>query len=665
MLQLMFRAIFLTSFVLLSACGGGSDSANDPSDTQAPTVVSGGADKTVGSSTEVAVVFSESINTSSLDLTGSTVISGGVPTAVWSTTTVSNDTLTLSGSWNSGLVSVDVTDAAGNSLSSPLQFNLTLDDTAPTGSSAPLTNAALSVTGSIVLSYDEAILDTSIVLSGAMQSDAGVPVLTGGTSLSISPATSWTSGDNQTLSVTVTDVIGNSVTDNLTFHVLDGAVYVDTTNGSDVNPGSATLPKSTIQAAITVAQNTFTTADVRVATGTYTEVVTMADGISLLGGYSVGFGTRDATTNVTTIDSTASLTTVTAASIITDGTLLDGFTINGSAGASITRAITVSGSSTDNAGLTVSNNIINGGSGTAQSYGVYITGNVIVDNNDINGGTAPYTEAVHAVGGEFAKIAPVISNNTIDAGGVNTAGSYSYGVWMLHSSSNILNNTISAGNALTNTGLKYNNGGGDIYNNHIEGGSGSASIGLDIGRFNTTIYNNTIYGGSASFVIAIKMTSESISINSVKLYNNTIDAGAGTTNYAIAFLGATSNNDITNNNIIGRNGPATTCLRDQTTSSDAINLLRNNNLYQCDTLYVNTGGAYIYTNTATLHTATAFTASGNESLNPNVVSATDYHLTATTPNAVATGGVNLSSAFTTDKDGVARVFGMGAYVYVP
>ena len=664
MLQNFLRLFLILSIAFISACGGSDGDEGGPGDTQSPSVISGGLSQTIKSSAQVSIIFDEGIDIASIDFTGTTAIGGGSPTATASTTTVSNDTLTLSGSWVSGDVIFDLDDAAGNT--SSVQFSITVDDTSPTASTSPLTDTILNASSNVVLTYTETILDSSIVISGDLQTSAGVPVLTSGTTLTITPTTTWAIGDNQTLTVTATDGAGNSVSDTLTFHVLDGVVYVDGTNGSDANPGSLALPKSTIQAGITAADNAFTTGDVKVALGTYTESVTLADGISLLGGYVAGFASRDAATNVTVINSNASASTITASSITTANTLLDGFTINGSSGVTSTSAITYSGSSVDAAGLTISNNIINGGSGSSISRGLYITSNVNVDNNVINGGTAPFAQAVLAVGGEFAKITPAFSNNTINGGGVGTAGSYSYGMSLMHSSSNISGNTIQAGVALTNTGLRYNNGLGDIYNNHIEGSSGTASIGLDLGRFYTSIYNNTIYGGSATTAIAIKMTSENVSINTVKLYNNTIDAGSSvSTNYAIAFLGSSSDNDITNNNIIGRDGATTTCLRDITTSSDALSLLRNNNLFQCDTLYINTNGAYQYTTIAGLHTATAFSASGNETMNPNVVSATDYHLTATTPNFIRSGGISLNSEFTTDKDGVARVFSVGAYVYVP
>ena len=660
-----YIVIFLA--VLVVACGGdgGGDTVPAP-DTQAPSIISGGGAQTIQSSGQITVVFSEGVDRVSLDLTGTSAISAGLPTASWNTTTETDDTLILTASmqWITGTIVVAIADAAGNALSA--SFNITVDDTSPTDIASPISNAAIGASRSIVLVYDEAILESSIVVTGSMQTSASVPVLTGGTYLTISPYGSWAIGDNQTMTVMATDIVGNIVISDLIYHVLDGVVYVDITNGSDVNSGSLAFPKGTIQAGITAAQNAFTTGEVRVAAGTYTEAVTMADGISLLGGYPVGFATRDVAANVTIINSTSSSSTLTASSTVTKNTLLDGFIINGPSGASISRSVSVIGSSTDVARLTISNNIINGSVTSLSSYGMYITGNVNVTNNVINGGTGLSAFGVTAVGpSEYSRISPSFSLNTIDGGGQVSGDST--GMSLMYINSNVWENTIKAGiGGVTSLGLNYNNGGGDIYKNHIEGGTGSSSTGLVVTRFNSTIHNNTIYGGSgSSTAIAVKMNSESISLNSVKLYNNTIDAGSSaSTNYGIAFLGSSSSNVISNNNIIGRDPATTTCLRDQVTT-DSLTSLQNNNLFQCDTLYYNFAGSYLYATIVDLHTATAFTASGNVSVDPVVVSATDYHLTASSPASIKTGGLNLSSIFTDDKDGVAREFSIGAYVYVP
>lgn len=673
-MSLLKQYIVIFLAVLMTACGGGGDSAPAP-DTQAPFVLSGGSAQTIQSTSTIIVVFSEGVDSASLDLTGTNASSVSLPSASWSTTTETDDTLTLTAStqWVTGTVVLDVADAAGNTVSdylggSPHQFSITVDDTPPVGTASPVDNAALGVSGSVVLTYDEAILESSIAISGVMQAQAGAPVLVSGTSLTIPAASLWTVGDNQALTVAATDAAGNTVTNNLTYHVLDGVVYVDITNGTDANSGSLSFPKGTIQAGITTAQNIFTTGEVRVATGTYTEVVTMADGISLLGGYVAGFASRDVAANVTIINSTASPATVTANNMVTANTLLDGFTINGSSGVTSSRGISSSGAGTGSVGLTISNNIINGGAGSLSSYGIYLTGNVDVTNNVINGGTSlSWSYGVYGAGGGiYSPIAPSFSLNTIDGGG-HVSG-ISIGMHLLNTQSNIWSNTITAGigEGATTAGLNCIDGSGDIYKNHIAGGAGTSSTGLTVSYSSSAIYNNTIYGGSgSSSAIAIKLSSVSTSLNALKLYNNTIDAGSSASfNYGISFLGSGSSNAIANNNFIGRVPAITTCLRDNVTT-DSIATLQNNNFFQCDRFYDDGTIGSLATTTAELDLLAIFTSSGNVSVDPVVVSATDYHLTATSPASLKSGGLPLGSVFTDDKDGVARGWSIGAYVYVP
>ena len=123
----MNRLLLLGSALLLvlSGCGGGGSNGN--ADTTAPTAtLSAQSGATLKSSDSLVIEFSEAMDTSSLSLSGTMAdrSDGGS----WSTTTNSNDTLTISPSagWDAaagsmGLI-VDVSDVAGNALSS---LNLT------------------------------------------------------------------------------------------------------------------------------------------------------------------------------------------------------------------------------------------------------------------------------------------------------------------------------------------------------------------------------------------------------------------------------------------------------------------------------------------------------------------------------------------------------------
>ena len=71
------------------------------------------------------------------------------------------------------------------------------------------------------------------------------------------------------------------------------AVFVDAENGDDVNDGSAEAPVATLETAIDIAV-TQELPVVIVAVGEYAESVTLADGVSLFGGYASGSWTAGA-----------------------------------------------------------------------------------------------------------------------------------------------------------------------------------------------------------------------------------------------------------------------------------------------------------------------------------------------------------------------------------
>ncbi len=85
------------------------------------------------------------------------------------------------------------------------------------------------------------------------------------------------------------------------------AIFVDTLTGNDGNPGTKALPKSTIQAGIAAAAAAAPTKDVYVSKGTYSESVTMVEGVSLFGGYDAAMAWKRNAANTTTISSPTSV----------------------------------------------------------------------------------------------------------------------------------------------------------------------------------------------------------------------------------------------------------------------------------------------------------------------------------------------------------------------
>lgn len=673
------KSIKIISIILLanilSACGGGGGSDPvAPGDTTPPAIVSGlqGNNPILPTATLV-YVFSETLDTNSLDLTGTTIVTGGMPSYLFSTTTVSDDTITFTSSsdWVAGDLAIDVADLAGNKISdqsgNPFTSTFTIDSVAPVGTPDPATDSVINTTTGITIAYDEKISNTTVTIGGNMAAQAATATVES-TRIIIAPASTWTVSDNQSLTIAVTDLAGNIDTLSLTYHVLDGGVHVSSTNGVDTNTGSAGSPKATIQAAINIAQTVFTTGEVRVAAGAYDETLTMVNGISLLGGYTADFQTRDPAANVSTITDTSSssaIGAITASFITIADTLLDGFTINGS---STKRYAIYSWGNYTDIGLTISNNIITGGS-TPITAGIILLGGATINGNIIDGGSGTTTSYGVYIPYSNGSFRPVVNafDNIITGGGVTS--STSYGFYSTNIDGALHNNVINAGAATGNTfGVSISNSSGlNIYSNHIDGGSGSSfSTGLHLYMFYSLVYNNTIYGGSpgTGTARAIFLVSSSTAINQAKIFNNTLDAGSSTVangNHGIFFSGSGAENEIINNNFIGRDAATTHCLYDNASSISLIKT-QNNNFFNCAAIYT---GTVAYATIAELEATSLFTASGNVSVDPVTISATDYHLTSGSPASVVNGGLDLSSFFTTDKDGVNRGFSMGAYVYVP
>jgi hypothetical protein len=178
----------------------------------------------------------------------------------------------------------------------------------------------------------------------------------------------------------------------------DGNIYVSA-YGADTSDGTIDAPFATIQAGIAqgvwyIQQGVVSAVSVLVAAGTYEQndatgvSVEMEEGVSLYGGYSSDFSTRDPVTYQSTIidlsDSGDDIAAVRAESAITRDTVIDGFTIVGGApsGEEYGRAVF-----TDSASPTISNNIIDAGSSPV-AVDIYrdsdplITGNTILANTD-------------------------------------------------------------------------------------------------------------------------------------------------------------------------------------------------------------------------------------------------------------------------------------------
>ncbi|NOY09466.1 MAG: right-handed parallel beta-helix repeat-containing protein, partial [Spirochaetes bacterium] len=286
----------------------------------------------------------------------------------------------------------------------------------------------------------------------------------------------------------------------------DGFIYVNINSGNNDNSGISTAPKASIQAGITAAKDVNIPA-VRIAQGDYSDtgpVVTLAEGVSLYGGYKSGdWNIRDSAAYVTTIqDTDISINTpstthraLEAGSGITSATVVDGVSIKGSnAGAQDGRYICAvfiySGGSP-----TIQNSILYGGyAGSASETAALIIINSapVIQDSILHSGNAGNNRGIKMTGA-----GALIRRNTID--GDSVGGNAAYGIYTEGGTPMIYNNTIynlnsSSGNTC---GIYVNNGTPEIYNNFIDGGkNGSNAVAVYITGGATPDIRNNILSGS-------------------------------------------------------------------------------------------------------------------------------------------------------------------------
>jgi len=220
--------------------------------------------------------------------------------------------------------------------------------------------------------------------------------------------------------------------------------------------------------------------------------------ISLLGGHDPTTWARDPTLYDSAIDCVDD-DGVTADATITVITFLDGFRVNGFAGASaLNAAVTVNGGTP-----WISRNTINGGDVVSgDSTGLHIAGpmnapaGVVVEGNSIFGGdSAGASAAVHLDG-----TAPVadITNNTLLGGD----GQRSFGLraWDSGAGTNVHSNGIAAGTSSGgwSRGIQVQ-GTITIEANFVDGGSCEAPVdwcgGIIVWGSTATVTNNVAFGG--------------------------------------------------------------------------------------------------------------------------------------------------------------------------
>lgn len=306
-----------------------------PIDGIAPTILSiSPADgSTISKSQQIVIEFSEPMEESSLTLGGA--LGGEDNGGIWGKATAAGHAVTISPAslWSGGAENLTVSgrDVAGNALA-PATFNYTVDVNAATATPALADGSLLASDGLITIDFSKPMDAGSLSVGGVLgsESDGGVWSTDTMTNdrLTLSPSATWSDGIVQ-LTVSVLDLLGNESTLTLTYDV--NVIFV-ATSGLDANLGSHSTPKKTIQAGIDAAVDTGFT-NVWVQNGTYTQVVSLADGVNVKGGHDASWtyatGSRDSTILNGNYDSNAGQYVTVHASGITTATTLSTMRING------------------------------------------------------------------------------------------------------------------------------------------------------------------------------------------------------------------------------------------------------------------------------------------------------------------------------------------------
>ena len=328
------------------------------------------------------------------------------------------------------------------------------------------------------------------------------------------------------------------------------SLYVATAVGNDANPGTMAAPLRTIGRAIANAVAAGGPFEVLVAEGSYAEKVTLAEGVSVLGGHACTVQpctwARDPVLHDTAIVD-QDFEGVLAPDVVTRATRLDGFRVMGMGGmpasAPGSAAITLRGTPTVRGNRIVGGDVTGGATlGARQSAAVLVLAptshaeGALIDANVITGGTS--TEATAAVlfgAVTFPPPSPavaVITNNTIRAGNGRATSaldaSYS-GTGTLVQGNDILAATSTSGASwgvmLSSTATLDRNR-INVDQTNVGGCTGSTLCG-GIASFSATatITNNVVFGVRSAQSAALFLTEVETAAGVVVVNGNYLDGG--------------------------------------------------------------------------------------------------------------------------------------------
>ncbi len=271
-----------------------------------------------------------------------------------------------------------------------------------------------------------------------------------------------------------------------------------------------------LQSALTEAQNNAMDDVIHIAQGTYAGnflyASTEENDLSILGGYSADFSSKDVDATNTILDgnNTDTVITLMASNTNTDITI-NGFTIqNGSTSA--TELYGKGGGVRVESGgqINITNNKVIDNT-SYDGSGAYIEGDVVFSNNTFSSNTATHTGTITINSGNATLVNNVITSNSANyIGGINvsTGSSFNtiienniisfnsgFGIYVNSDSAIITSNTVSN----NGSGINSRGSGGTVNNNLISDNTGK---GIDIdGGDNIVVTGNTIVNNDGGLVV--------------------------------------------------------------------------------------------------------------------------------------------------------------------
>ena len=599
--------------------------------------------------------------------TGSLVIGGTANASlsgVWSTVINTNDQVVISGTWNGGsskTLTVQASDVAGNALASAISSTVHVLEhdaihVATTGNDSNFgTEDSPLLTIPAAFTASDRWLATSIYVATGTYTVISAADLTahlyGGYS-SGNWAAARNTAENQTIVNTSSTWAGQAATPNCVFSAWSGF----TLDGFTINgPASATYSCGVYfyNANPTITHNYIYGGD-----GTNKSAGIWAS--TTQGGIISNNTINGQSTWVNPSYVYGIYFTEGAYS----GTIADNI-ITGGSSTTKTAAIYLSGTTGADAGcgITIDGNTLNGGSGSATSYGIYAgyyTGQFT--NNTVaagSGSAAAYGVYFHNKLNTWGNVRTTyeITGNTIYGGtGANTFGIYARADTTRKAYHPIINRNKIHGGLGTSTAwaLQTYTTSAYIYNNYVYGGTSQSTVGIsdygydnNFGDYGSYIWNNTIDAGQAS-VDAVGVYSGDTGVS--QLMNNLIVfSGGGGSKLALSFWADSTNGTLTNNAFKGQG----TVYSRRQTATNYVTVANLQSLAQASGNFDNASGG---------NAAFNLTTAGAPS---STWTGADYSLTAGSGSNIKTGGIAGPSAFTftTDLLGVARTAGwsLGAF----